>query len=212
MLHMDGRIAASAIETVEHLYLKGPRVFDWPKRLKLAAKDFTTDIPDAAAPRNIDILKPHQGRSRSDLKSGGACIVGAGVFGAEETDITERVTTGAFFGRMTSTLGWFRQGWPEFLDPAYRAANLSGALLEARLVFHRYPRQGQAYDYIPVIIGADTYIRRFVHNLVDPISGDSWVTMEACGCKFDLNKRRLIKMSEADVKALMKDAAPELTP
>ena len=33
MYHFDGRIAASVIETVEHIYLHGHRVFRWPARL-----------------------------------------------------------------------------------------------------------------------------------------------------------------------------------
>ncbi len=212
MYHADGRIAATALETIEHVYLMTHRVFAWPRRVKLAADDFTADLPDAATPRNIDLTKTHTGRPLSELKAGGACELGAGVFEAAETDISEHVTAGSVFGRVTSGIIWYREGWPELYDQGYRDANLSAALLEARLVFHRYPKQGQAFSYVPVMIGADNYIRRFVHNLLDPVTGDSWATMEACGCKFDLSKRRLIKMSDDEVTTLLKSTKPTLTP
>lgn len=212
MYHADGRIAATALETVEHIYLMTQKTFAWPKRVRLSSDPFIAELPDAGKPRNIDPSQSHLGRSLSELRSGGACELGAGVFEASEVDITERVTTGSIFGRTTSSIAWFRGGWPELFDEDYREANLSAALLEARLVFHRYPAQGQAYSYVPVMIGADNYTRRFVHNLLDPVTGESWVTMEACGCKFDLSKRRLIKMSDDEVTALLKSANTELTP
>ncbi|WP_409432850.1 thioesterase family protein [Litorimonas sp. RW-G-Af-16] len=212
MYHEDGRVAASAVETVEHFYLTAHRTFAWPKRVQLSAKTFTVPMPDVAKPRNIDLSVAHIGRTAQVLRDAGLCPVGTGVFEASETDITEYVTAGAIFGRTTSSIAWFRDGWPELYDHAYREANLSAALLEARLVFHNHPQQGDAYDYMPVLVGADAYTRRFVHNLVDPISGESWATMEACGCKFDLNTRRLIKMTEADIASLMAAAKPDLTP
>lgn len=212
MYHEDGRIAATALETVDHLYLTANRVFDWPRRVKLAAKEFIVDLPLPAKPRNIDITQPHIGRDLKSLQKAGVCHIGAGVFHSSETDITGHVTPGSIFGRTTSTIGWFKEGWPELFDKEYRAANHSAALLEARLVIHRYPEEGDAYHYVPVMTGADSYIRRFVHNLGDPVTGQSWATMEGCGCKFDLGERKLIKMSETEIENLMQHAKPELTP
>ena len=202
MTHRDGRIAATIVETVEHVYLPEDKIFPWPKRVREAAPEFTVALPVPAKARNVDGTAAFTGMSLSDLKTAGAKVIGAGVFGVSELDLTNRVTMGSFFGRTTSSIAWFREGWPEFEDPAYQASGMSAALLEMRAVIHRYPKRGDAYAYLPAMTSANSYTRQFVHNLVDPISGESWVSMQASGCKFDLNNRKLLKATEADLQQL----------
>ena len=117
---------------------------------------------------------------------------------------------GSFFGRTTSTIAWFRDGWPEFEDPAYQAGGMSAALLEMRAVMHRWPKRGDAYVYVPAMTGANAYTREFVHNLLDPVTGESWCSMQASGCKFDLKARKLVKATEADLAMLERGMAPEI--
>ena len=202
MTHRDGRIAATVVETVEHVYLPEYKVFPWPRRVKDAAPQFTAELPAPAKARNVDPEATFKGMSLSELETAGVPIVGTGVFGATEIDITNHVTMGSFFGRTTSTIAWFRDGWPEFEDPAYQEGGMSAALLEMRAVIHRYPGRGDAYTYLPALVGANVYTREFVHNIVDPVSGKSWVSMQASGCKFDLNTRKLVKATDADLKML----------
>ncbi len=202
MTHRDGRIAATIVETVEHVYLPDDRIFPWPKRVCDAAPNFTADLPVPAKARNVNGTDAFQGMNLSALETAGARQIGAGVFGASELDITNRVTMGSFFGRTTSTIAWFREGWPEFEDPAYQAGGMSAALLEMRAVIHRYPGRGDAYVYLPAMTGANSYTREFVHNIVDPVSGQSWISMQASGCKFNLKTRKLVKATEADLELL----------
>ncbi len=211
MTHRDGRIAATVVETVEHVYLPSDKVFPWPKRVRDAAPKLTADIPSPAKPRNIDGSVDHVGMSLSALKAAGAKVIGTGVFGLEELDISQRVTMGSFFGRTTSTIGWFKDGWPEFEDTEYQASGKSAALLEMRAVIHRYPSRGDAYVYLPAMTGANAYTREFVHNVVDPVSGESWVSMQASGCKFDLKARKLIKATDADLAQLAQSTLKGIT-
>ena len=204
MTHRNGRIAATVVETVEHVYLPEDKIFAWPKRVRNNAPQFTAKLPVPAKARNVDGKRVFKGMSLPELETAGVEIIGAGVFGASELDITNHVTMGSFFGRTTSTIAWFSKGWPEFDDPDYHASGKSAALLEMRAVIHRYPRQGDAYVYLPALTGADAYTREFVHNVVDPVSGQSWASMQASGCKFDLKARKLIKASEADLALLEK--------
>lgn len=210
MTHRDGRIAATVIESVEHVYLPEDKIFPWPERVRTAAAAFTAALPYPAKPRNIDAATPHKGMSLSELEAAGAEVIGAGTFGASEVDITKRVSIGNFFGRSTSTIAWFRKGWPEFEDPAYQASGMSAALLEMRAVVHHYPREGDAYAYVPVLIDANHYTREIIHNLVDPIDGKSWISMQAIACKFDLNVRKLVKSTDPELElikgGILKDA------
>ena len=202
MSHRDGRLAATMVETVEHVYLPEDKIFPWPKRLRKTSKNLLTDLPAPAKPRNIDTKTPYHGTSLSELNAHNIDIIGAGVFKASELDVTERVSLGSFFGRTTSTIGWFKKGWPEFEDPDYRGGNKSAALLEMRAFVHAYPKQGDAYDYAPYLMDANSYTREIVHNLMDPVNGKSWATMVASGCKFDLSSRKLIKATDQEVSAL----------
>ena len=212
MTHRDGKIAATMVETVEHVYLPEDRVFAWPKRVRENISNFIVNLPAQAKARNIDADMPFVGMNLTDLEVAGAKIVGAGVFGASELDIAGRVTMGGFFGRTTSTVGWFHEGWPEFDDPAYHESGKSGALLEMRAVIHRYPSRGNAYVYLPALTRANAYTRELVHNVVDPVSGLSWVSMQASGCKFDLKARKLIKTTEAELAILEKGQLPGVQP
>jgi len=211
MTHRDGRIAATIVETVEHVYLPVDKVFPWPKRVREMAPEFTAKLPTPAKARNIDGMASFKGMSLSELKSTGGAVIGAGVFGMSELDITNRVTMGSLFGRTTSSIAWFREGWPEFEDPAYQAGGMSAALLEMRAVIHRYPGRGDAYSYLPALTGANAYTREFVHNIVDPISGNSWCTMQASGCKFDLKTRKLVKATEAELVLLQRGIVKGIT-
>jgi len=204
MRHRDGRIAATATETVEHVYLPDDKIFNWPKRVHDNAVKFTAALPAPAKPRNIDGAVDHVGPSLSDLEDAGVSAIGAGVFGVSELDVTERVTMGSLFGRTTSTVAWFKEGWPEFEDPNYKTSGMSAALLEVRAVMHRYPVRGDAYVYAPAMTDANEYTRNFVHNLLDPVTGESYVSMQAAGCKFDLKARKLVKATETDIAILEK--------
>jgi len=204
MTHRDGRIAATIVETVEHVYLPEDKVFPWPKRVREIAPQFSAELPAPAKARNIDGSAAFKGMSLSELETVGAAVIGTGVFGASELDITNRVTMGSLFGRTTSTIAWFREGWPEFEDPSYQAGGMSAALLEMRAVIHRYPGRGDAYFYLPALTSANPYTRQFVHNIVDPVSGNSWCSMQASGCKFDLNTRKLVKATDAELALLEK--------
>jgi len=204
MTHRDGRIAATIVETVEHVYLPEDKVFPWPKRVREIAPQFSAELPAPAKARNIDGSAAFKGMSLSELETVGAAVIGTGVFGASELDITNRVTMGSLFGRTTSTIAWFRKGWPEFEDPSYQAGGMSAALLEMRAVIHRYPGRGDAYSYLPALTSANPYTRQFVHNIVDPVSGNSWCSMQASGCKFDLNTRKLVKATAAELALLEK--------
>ena len=118
----------------------------------------------------------------------------------EETDNTGSVTPQAFFGRTTSSIGWFNDGWPEIHDADYRKGGGMAALLEARAVFHGWPEAGDAYAYVPGFLGANTYTRTILHNLLSPLTGQSYMSMVAVGCLFNTNTRSLVKTTPEQVK------------
>jgi len=216
MYHADGRIAATQVETVEHIYLRNNQAFKWPKRLHDKAQSFSASCPDtppeAAAPRNLDTHTPHIGQSRETLDGYGLSPLGVGVFTAAEINAAGFVSTEAKFGRSTSTAGWFDEGWPELFDKAYQAANGSAAVLEVYAVFHRHPRQGDAYEYRSAIIAADNYTRTFLHNFNDAVTGACQSSYAVNGCLFSLETRKLTKASPAQLDVLQPYIRTDLKP
>ena len=210
MTHRDGRIAATVVETVEHIYLPDDKIFPWPSRVQDMLPPYLSELPAPAKARNVVTGRPHNVHSLSALEAAGVSVIGAGVFAESELDITERVTIGSFFGRTTSTIGWFKQGWPEFSDPDYFASGKAAALLEMRAVIHRHPTRGDSYLYAPVLTSANPYTREIVHNLLDPLTGQSWISMQASACKFDLNARKLIKTTPEELAVLEKNMIKQL--
>jgi len=109
MYHADGHIAATQVETAEHVYLRNNQAFAWPKRLLENAERFSSTCPDTppdpAMPRNIDTQTPHIGHSTEALKVHNLSPLGVGVYTAAEMNAAGFASTEAMFGRSTSTAG-----------------------------------------------------------------------------------------------------------
>jgi len=216
MYHADGRIAATQVETVEHIYLRNNQPFDWPKRLFKNAQAFSASCPDVppepALPRNIDTQEPHIGQNRKALEAYALAPLGVGVMTAAEMTPAGFAATEAMFGRSTATAGWFSEGWPELFDAAYMEAQGSAAVLEIFAVFHRHPRQGDSYEYRSGVISADSYTRTFLHNFNDAVTGDCLMSSVVNGCLFNLKSRKLTKASTEQLARLKPFIHADLKP
>lgn len=212
MYHRDGRIAATLNEHVEHVYLPTLRVFRWPSRLQSAAKDFMDQLPAAAEARNLSLTSEMPAMSAAALTQAGAIGIGGGVFRSDDALPAGHVPFSRIFRRITTTLGWYQHGWPEFEDHDYAAAGGSAVVLEIRLAMHRFARVGSAYDLQPAVVGADGYIRTIMHNVIDIHDGESIASGYAAGGLFNLNTRKLTKPDEKQLNALRAVSLPDLAP
>ena len=216
MYHADGRIAATQVETVEHIYLRNYQAFKWPSRLLKNAQRYSADCPDTppkpAQSRNIDTRIPHIGQNSATLEAHGLSALGVGVFAATEINPAGFVATEALMGRSTATAAWFDEGWPELFDEAYHAAHGSAAVLEIHAVFHKHARQGDAYEYRSAMISADSYTRTFLHNFNDAVTGDCLSSYVVNGCLFNLKTRSLTKVDAAGLARLQPFIRATLTP
>lgn len=212
MYHHDGRIAATQHETVEHIYLLNNLPFNWPKRLIHNVQHIITPAPAPSAPRNIDTKRPHKGLPRRAMERQGLAAIGAGVMQSSEMNAAGFASPEAMFGRSTSTIAWFTDGWPELNDAAYRDNNGSAAVLEIFANFHRFPREGDAYEYRAALLRADSYTRTIMHHICDAVTGQCLASLEANACLFDLNHRNLIKASSAQLAVLAPNIKSGLSP
>ena len=212
MYHRDGRTAATLRERVEHVYLPTRKPFAWPSRLRRAAHDFTDQLPTLARARNLSLETDIPGLTAAALTDAGAPSIGSGVFTQSETMSAGHVPFSRIFRRITTSLGWYEGGWPEFMDPDYAANGGSAVVLEIRLVMHQFAEIGMAYALQPAVVGAKDYIRTLMHNVVEPGSGLSIASGYAAGSLFNLNTRKLTQPTAEQITALQAITIPTLAP
>ena len=212
MYHRDGRTAATLRERVEHVYLPTRKPFAWPSRLRHAAHDFTDQLPALARARNLSLETDIPGLTAAALTDAGAPSIGGGVFTQSETMLAGHVPFSRIFRRITTSLGWYEGGWPEFMNPDYAANGGSAVVLEIRLVMHQFAEIGMAYALQPAVIGAKDYIRTLMHNVIEPGSGLSIASGYAAGSLFNLNTRKLTQPTAEQIAALQAITISTLAP
>jgi len=201
MTHFDETVAAVFVETVDHIYLPTQKSFTWPKRVRAKAPAHVIAMPPIAMPRglpNDDPVAP----SLETLKAGGATQIGAGVFQPSETDIFGAVTPQSLLGRVTESVGNFKALWPEVHEARSANTTTSAALLEIQVHCHKTPKSGSACVLYSAAQSANAYTRLASHHILDPVTGESWASMSASGCLFDLVTRKLVKTSAEQIKRL----------
>ncbi len=202
MYHVDRRIAASIVETIEHISQHTRQTFKWPSRVYNALANYQVEIPTPAKPRGFSPDLNSVAPTEADLKRWHANPIGVGVFQPGEIGHHGHVTAQAFLGRTTETIAHFKDGYPELHDVKAREAGLSGAMLEARAFIHARPQAGDGYRFYSGIQSGNRYTRNLVHHMVDAQTGSCLFSMLGVGCIFDLNSRRLVKATEAQVATL----------
>jgi len=211
MYHADNRLAATIVETVEHISLRTMKPFDWPRRVGRQAEKYIIEQPAHTRPRNVNYNIQPAGPNETQLKKWGTPLIGMGVFQPHEMGLDRRAMAQSLLGRVTETIASFVDAWPELHDPEYRAAGNSGALLETRVAVHNRPEAGDAYHFYSGVQGCNEYTRALVHNIVNAVTGESFFSMIGYGCQFNLNTRKLIKATQEQQDVLNKIAIPELT-
>ncbi|MEM9600470.1 MAG: thioesterase family protein [Pseudomonadota bacterium] len=212
MYHLDGRMAATLREIVEHVYLPEDKRFTWPSRLKQRADSFTDQLPAPARARNLSLDWPLMAPQVITLDGLNVGDIGGGVFLPSDTMPAGHVPFSRIFRRITTTLGWFADGWPEFSDPGYMAQGGSAVVLEIRVHMPSLLRAGDVYHLRPAIVGADPYTRLIMHNVLNSVTGACVAAGYAAGALFDLNTRKLTKATLEQIDALMARAVPALAP
>jgi len=210
MFHGDGRIAATIVENIEHIYLRNMAAFPWPSKFAAAVKPYEVEQPAPSKPRNLSYDTVPWKPREADIKKLTAKHIGSGVFQPFEMGLDGNATPQALMGRTTETISHMVDGYPEFLDPDYHASGKSGALLEAQIFIHRRAEAGDAYHFYSGLFEGNQYTRKLVHHIFDVVTGDCIFSMIGDGCLFDLKARKLIKASDAQVAVLQKNVVEGL--
>lgn len=194
--HPTGDLAATFQTVVAHATAREARPFPWPDRVRARAEALATVVPEGGGPRSIalDPLAPTASVERADVL--GLARTGLGAVLAQDCDPFGRMRTEGFMHRLSPAMPHV------FLSRAtgpLPRANRGGAALEYRLVHHAWPRAGDRLMLRSGFAGGDARFQRIFHWVLDPATGRPWGTAEAISVSFDLETRRMITLSDAEL-------------
>lgn len=208
--HPDGRPAATFQLVVEHVTAKEMRPFPWSARIRERAAELMTQVPDFAAARSVDLSPVNSTASlpralELDLKR-----IGLGVIGPAECDVFGRMRPEIFIGRVSDGVArLFGETRP---GPAAAEGEppprIGGAVLEYRVLHLGWPEAGDGVELRSGFAGCDARTRRVIHWMVDPQSGQAWASAEAVVVSFDLDKRKVVDISE-EAQETFRAASPK---
>jgi acyl-CoA thioester hydrolase len=203
-------VAATIIEHVSHISRRTQKPFPWPERVRRAAAAYAVELPAQAAPRNIDPLEPLTNPSMKAADALDLPIIGRGAFQPDECDAFGFVRPFDLIGRTSDSVQHLTAAWPD-LD--YISADaMSGALLEARIIHRNRPKAGDCFVFRSGLRSINTHTREFCHWILDPVSGKCWASFVGVACRFNMDTRRLVKISDKELAKISKNIIKGLQP
>ncbi len=156
----------------------------------------TCALPDHAKPRSIDINRAPSDASSARRRSKlGATRIG-GAYGERPINATPSAALrGEHIHRPRLGLSAehpARRNGGASAAEAGAQLEPAGAVVEARLVFRRWPRAGDLIEVHSGVAEVGDKTMRLVHWLLDPASGGAWASMEAVALTFDTVTRKAI--------------------
>jgi acyl-CoA thioester hydrolase len=174
------------------------------------AQALKIDVPAFAAARSIDLSPVTATASLPRALALDLKRIGLGAISPAECDVFGRMRPEIFIGRVSDGVarlfGETRPG-PEPLagEPAPR---IGGAVLEYRVLHLGWPAAGERIELRSGFAGCDARTRRVVHWMLDPETGRPWASAEAVVVSFDLDKRKVVEISE-EAQREFRAASPE---
>ena len=205
MRHSDGAPSSAFTLHVSHVDTRSFRPFAWSERTREAAKALKAPLPAHAKPRSIDMDKSPADASLARAIELGAQRIGGTFVQPDQCDAFGRLRGEHFIGRVSDSVPNLLAQWRREAAES-SGGTMAGAVVEARLVFRRFPRAG---DFIEIRTGlADITGKtlRLVHWICDPVSGKAWASMEAVALTFDTATRKAVAYSDEMRERWMKHA------
>ena len=210
--HPDGTPAATFRSVVRHATADGAVIFPWPRRILSAAEGLRIDLPDFAAPRSIR-LNPVTATAASAAEAERLELkrIGLGMVGAPDADAFGRMRPEIFMGKISDGI-LHLLGADRGLSNGEGAdgPRIGGAALEYRLIHYGWPRAGDRFELRSATAHVEERFRLLRHWFIDPATGRAWGSAENVAVGFDLDARKVVKLSPEAVAALQARTVPDM--
>jgi acyl-CoA thioester hydrolase len=207
--HRDGRSANALRLTVAHAEPRSLKPFPWPAQARAAAARLACALPEHAKPRSIDLSRTPCEPTRARADELGLVRSGAFVVTPDQCDVFGRLRPEHIAGRVSDSTGNFVAAWRKLL--AVDGVETAGAVLESRIVYRRWPRAGDLIEVRSGVAEVQAKTNRYVHWLVDPVSGAAWASVETISLVFDPATRKAMTPTPEALAALRARIAPGLS-
>lgn len=211
--HADGAPCAAFRTWIDHVDIETGLAFAWTRSVRGKLEALIGEAPAELGPRSLDFATPPRATARmSDADAIDAPVIGRANVSPAQLDATDGMMAEFFIGRVSDSVGHLLHPWREAVAHAAGAdgkpVRAGGAVLEYRIVYRRWPVAGDRMVIRSARGFAKEKTHSFVHWVLDPSSGEAWCTMEAVAIALNLDTRKIIPASPAQIAAF-KRVAPE---
>ncbi len=208
--HSDGAPAAAFRTRLNHISAKTGHPFPWSIRTRAALERLRVTPSARTEPRSIEPGTPILSNKATTLtaaRAANATRIGMGHVNMQHCDMFGRMRTEWFMGRISDSVPNLLANWRQTIAKAAGGKRVGAAVLEYRLIYRRWPRAGDRFEVFSALARADGKTHSLIHWLVDPDSGQAWLTSEAVAVTLDLEARKIIP-SAPEHLAMLEKVAP----
>lgn len=207
MRHSDGRPAAAFRTRVQHVATSTGKPFPWSTQSRVQLEALTDNAPDDTRPRGLDPDKAPISSSAATLAhvaKTGAPEIGRGLVLPKECDIFGRFWAPWFMGRISDSVPTLLTDWRAKVAASQTGAKMGGAVLEYRLIYRKWPRAGDRFVIHTSLADVAEKTHTLSHWVMNPDTGDAYITSEAVAVTFDLETRKVIPTPPEQIAELEK--------
>ena len=207
--HGDGKPCATYQVWLDHIDTITETPFAWSPRTLAVFEDLRTDFDPKLGPRSVPTdAAPAQNARMADADSVGAPVIGRGLILPDQCDALGWMKTEFFLGRVSDSVPNLLHDWRQNISRATQqhadgeeTKPIGGAVLEYRLVYRKWPRAGDLFVMRSSIGEQTGKTNGLFHWMLDPQSGEAWMTSQAAVINFDLETRKAIELPQAQKEA-----------
>lgn len=205
MRHSDGRPAAAFRTRLAHVESQSGKPFGWSRATLAAFERLKSVAPDDTKPRGLDpnaIPVSKDLATMATVANIGAPEIGRGTVPLAHCDVFGRMLAPWFMGRISDSLPNLLYDWRQDVAAASEGAEMGAAVLEYRLIYRKWPRAGDRFVVHTGLAAAAEKTHALAHWVLDPDTGDAWITSEAVAVTFDLKTRKVIPTPPEQIASL----------
>jgi acyl-CoA thioester hydrolase len=212
IFHATGEPAAAITSKVTHVTPRDMRPFPWTRAAQDRAGALSIAVPDFAAPRSVASTPVTSIAGLEAAERLGLAVGASGAIMPQACDVFGRMLPEQVLARLYASVGHvLRQSQAGVLEAhPDLVGRLGGAAVEYRVLYHAWPSAGDRVQLRSAHKELTPKLRRVIHWLLDPTSGQAWASAEMVSVFLDLKARRSLTMTEAALLSMDVRPMPDI--